>query len=140
MFNNESLRRLHGSRDSENIRNPLYELLSHVKGDGKNVTEITGFTCNRGKEYATTEYIAPKRTLTTTMRAKGYVSPVIPVRTDKPVPKESLMKCMKMSEFGVKKEDFAKIVNMTVNQVGIALDRYTLTENDFMEVLEKSYR
>jgi len=66
----------------------------HVKGDGKNVTEITGFTCNRGKEYATTEYIAPKRTLTTTMRAKGYVSPVIPVRTDKPVPKESLMKCM----------------------------------------------
>jgi len=47
---------------------------------------------------------------------------------------------MKMSEFGVKKEDFAKIVNMTVNQVGIALDRYTLTENDFMEVLEKSYR
>ena len=53
---------------------------------------------------------------------------------------ESGVRDMKMSEFGVAKEDFAKIVDMTVNQVGIDLDRYTLTEEDFMEILEKSYR
>jgi len=47
---------------------------------------------------------------------------------------------LKMSDFGVQKEDFAKIVDMTVNQVGVDLDRYTLTEADFMEILEKSYR
>lgn len=47
---------------------------------------------------------------------------------------------LKMSDYGVKKEDFAKIVDMTVNQVGISIDRYTLTEADFMEILEESYR
>ncbi len=47
---------------------------------------------------------------------------------------------LKMSDYGVKKEDFAKIVDMTVNQVGVALDRYTLTEQDFMDILEESYR
>lgn len=66
----------------------------HVVGEGQEIKEITGFSCNRGKEYASTEFIAPKRTLTTTVRAKNYVSPVIPVRTDKPVPKESVMECM----------------------------------------------
>ena len=45
-----------------------------------------------------------------------------------------------MSDYGVKREDFPKIVDMTVNQVGISIDRYTLTEADFMEILEKSYR
>ena len=45
-----------------------------------------------------------------------------------------------MSDFGVRKEDFAKIVDMAVNQVGVDLDRYTLTEEDFIGILEKSYR
>jgi alcohol dehydrogenase len=47
---------------------------------------------------------------------------------------------MAMSEYGVKKEDFGKIVDMTVNQVGISCDPYTLTEKDFMDILEESYR
>ncbi|MGI6118593.1 MAG: iron-containing alcohol dehydrogenase [Bilifractor sp.] len=46
---------------------------------------------------------------------------------------------MPMSGFGVKKEDFKKIVDMTVHQVGISCDPYTLTDEDFMEILEKSY-
>lgn len=47
---------------------------------------------------------------------------------------------LEMSEYGVKKEDFKKIVDMTVHQVGIDLDRYSLSDDDFMEILEKSYR
>ena len=47
---------------------------------------------------------------------------------------------LKMSEYGVKPEDFKKIVDMTVHQVGVDLDRYTLTDEDFIEILEKSYR
>ncbi len=47
---------------------------------------------------------------------------------------------MKMSEYGVKKEDFQKIVDMTVDQVGISLDRYQLTKQDFLDMLEESYR
>lgn len=53
---------------------------------------------------------------------------------------EAGIRDLKMSDFGVKKEDFAKIVDMTVNQVGVDLDRYTLSESDFMEILEKSFR
>ena len=47
---------------------------------------------------------------------------------------------MKMSEYGVKKEDFQKIVDMTVDNVGIGLDRYQLTKQDFLDMLEESFR
>ena len=47
---------------------------------------------------------------------------------------------MAMSKYGVKPEDFQKIVDMTVDQVGVSLDRYTLTKQDFMEIMEQSYR
>ena len=47
---------------------------------------------------------------------------------------------LKMSDFGVKESDFESIVSMTVDQVGVDLDRYTLTNMDFMEILKASYR
>lgn len=47
---------------------------------------------------------------------------------------------LKMSGFGVKQEDFAEIADMTVNQVGISMDRYPLTVQDFIEILQDSYR
>lgn len=47
---------------------------------------------------------------------------------------------MRMSDYGVSENDFEKIVDMTVNQVGIDLDRYVLTEADFIHILEESYR
>ena len=61
----------------------------HVKNvDGEIIVE--GHTCNRGEVYAKDEFIAPKRILTTTMRVKGGLLPLIPVRTDKPILKEKL--------------------------------------------------
>lgn len=78
----------------------------HVVGEGNEIKEITGFTCNRGKEYATAEFVAPKRTVTTTVKAKKYVSPVIPVRTDKPIPKELMMECMDILNSLVVEEPF----------------------------------
>ena len=56
--------------------------------DGELIVE--GHTCNRGEVYAKDEFIAPKRILTTTMRVKGGLLPLIPVRTDKPILKEKL--------------------------------------------------
>ena len=47
---------------------------------------------------------------------------------------------LKMSEFGITRKDFDKIVNMTVEEVGIGLDRYTLTKEDIYDILEKSYK
>lgn len=56
--------------------------------------KLSGHTCERGYEYALEEYKAPKRILTTTMRIKNGILPVIPVRSSIPVPKGKLFECM----------------------------------------------
>ena len=63
-----------------------------VELDGKEIKSITGHTCKRGEEYARTECIAPRRTLTTTAPVLG--GGVVPVKTDSTVPKELLFECM----------------------------------------------
>lgn len=54
---------------------------------------VTGNTCKRGERYALQEVTAPERTLTTTMYAEGDI--MVPVKTDRPVPREKLSACMK---------------------------------------------
>lgn len=57
---------------------------------------VSGQGCPRGETYAKNEYTAPARTLTTTVKAEGYSTPVIPVRSSKPIPKGRLMECMEV--------------------------------------------
>ena len=57
--------------------------------DGKEVTNITGYTCARGKAYARSEITAPKRILTALVRLYGTQEPVS-VKTSAPVPKEKI--------------------------------------------------
>ena len=57
------------------------------------VTEVTGNTCPRGKQYAINECTNPVRTVTTTARTAD--GGVIPVKTDRPIPKELMFECMK---------------------------------------------
>ena len=59
--------------------------------DGK-VTEVTGNTCPRGKQYAIDECTNPVRTVTTTARTSN--GGVIPVKTDRPIPKGLMFDCM----------------------------------------------
>lgn len=61
----------------------------HVKNQNGELL-IQGHTCKRGVEYARNEFIAPKRILTTTMRVKNGLLPLVPVRTDKPILKGKL--------------------------------------------------
>ncbi len=56
------------------------------------VTEVTGNTCPRGKQYAIDECTNPVRTITTTARTTD--GGVIPVKTDKPIPKDLMFSCM----------------------------------------------
>lgn len=44
--------------------------------------------------------------------------------------------CLK--DFGISRGDFRRIVDMTVDQVGISLDRYTLTKEDMTSILADS--
>lgn len=56
------------------------------------VTEVTGNTCPRGKQYAIDECTNPVRTITTTARTSN--GRVIPVKTDRPIPKNLMFECM----------------------------------------------
>ncbi len=45
-----------------------------------------------------------------------------------------------MSEYGIKKEDLAKVADMVVDVVGIDFDIYDLSKQDVLAIMEKSYR
>ena len=55
---------------------------------------VEGNECKRGEKYAIEEFTAPKRILTTTLQVIDGVLPLIPVRSDKTLPKERLFDCM----------------------------------------------
>jgi len=66
----------------------------HVTGTDTEIQSVTGFTCPRGEKYARSEFTCPVRTLTTTVRIFRATEPLLPVRVDRPIPKEKLFECM----------------------------------------------
>jgi len=65
-----------------------------VTGEGDKIEEVAGYTCKKGLEYAANEFAHPVRILTTTVKTKDEKNPLLPVRSEKPVPKEKIMDCM----------------------------------------------
>lgn len=63
-----------------------------VELEGKEIISISGHTCKRGEEYAKTECTAPMRTVTSTAAIIG--GGVVPVKTDRTIPKELMFECM----------------------------------------------
>lgn len=59
------------------------------------ILEISGHTCPQGEKYATEEFTNPVRTLTTTVSVQEGVLPVLPVRSEKPLPKSMMKECVK---------------------------------------------
>ncbi len=60
------------------------------------VTGMEGYTCDIGEAYVAEEVIAPKRTVTTTVRVSGGALALLPVVSDRPVPKESIFDTLKL--------------------------------------------
>ena len=58
--------------------------------DGSRIISMEGNKCEKSAEFVSQELIEPMRILTTTVRIEGSRWPVIPVRTDKSVPKRLL--------------------------------------------------
>lgn len=67
-----------------------------VRGTDKEIENIDGYICKRGLEYARSEFLNPVRNLTATVKAIDYKSPVISVRTSKPIPKNMQKECMEI--------------------------------------------
>ncbi len=57
------------------------------------ITDVTGFTCPRGKQYAIDECTHPMRTVTSTVRTQ--TGEVVPVKTSHTIPKELMFDLMK---------------------------------------------
>ena len=66
-----------------------------VEIDGKTVRKVLGIKCKKGGEYAKQEIVSPVRVLTTTVKTGRSDAPLVPVRSDKPIPKEKLVPCMR---------------------------------------------
>ena len=50
-----------------------------VTHDGGAIVEVDGQTCRRGIEYAEQELTDPRRMVTTTVRIRGSLHPLLPV-------------------------------------------------------------
>lgn len=66
-----------------------------VKTQNGKVVQTTGQGCKRGEKYAAVEVSDPRRTLTSTVRVRKGSSPLVSVKTTKPIPKELLFATMK---------------------------------------------
>jgi CxxC motif-containing protein len=58
------------------------------------VKDVKGAKCPKGIGYAIAELENPARILTATVLAEGLGLKLVPVRTDKPIPKKDLLKAM----------------------------------------------
>lgn len=63
-----------------------------VEIEGGKIVSIAGNTCRRGAAYAEAETLHPERVLTSTVQTADGRR--IPVKTDRPIPKELLFSCM----------------------------------------------
>lgn len=66
-----------------------------IEVEGKQVIEVTGNACPRGKEYAINEMTNPVRVLTSTVIIENALYPRLPVITSKPIPKDKMMDVMR---------------------------------------------
>ncbi len=90
--------------------------LSVSLSDSGEVLEVTGNACPRGVTYATTECTAPMRTVTTTVRTED--GEVLPVKTDRPVPKGKVFDVMREVARAVAPRD-AKIGDVVISSVAL---------------------
>lgn len=67
-----------------------------VEGSGNEIKSIEGYSCKRGMEFAKSEFTNPVRILTTLVKIDGVENDLLPVRSDKPIPKIAIFDCMKV--------------------------------------------
>ena len=65
-----------------------------VECDGNEVIAVKGHNCKEGKKYAQKEVLFPGRVLTTTVKTGFPGFPMLPVRSNKEIPKDRLIECM----------------------------------------------
>ena len=67
-----------------------------TKKERKEIVNIKGCKCPKGKEYASREIIDPQRVFTAVVKVKGGHLPVVSVKTVKPIPKHRLFDAIRV--------------------------------------------
>ncbi len=62
--------------------------------DKGEIVKISGNKCKEGEKYVLEEHRNPSRVLTATVLVEASVRNLLPVRTNRPVPKNQLKECM----------------------------------------------
>jgi CxxC motif-containing protein len=73
---------------------PLACRVSVAVDDEGHIIQIANFQCKKGKEYAVAEYRTPLRVLTTTVIVEKSRHALLPVRTNRAIPRKELFDCM----------------------------------------------
>ena len=68
----------------------------HLTVDEENDYKVTGNACPRGAEYGRNEMLHPVRVITSTVKIEGADIARLPVKTDRPLPKEKMFDCMQL--------------------------------------------
>jgi len=58
-----------------------------VTHEGKTIVKVDGNQCKKGLDYAAGELTDPRRMVTSTVKVRGGVQPLVPVYTAAPIPK-----------------------------------------------------
>ncbi len=77
---------------------------------------VTGNTCNRGADYGKKETTNPTRTVTSTVKVKNGIRPVVPVKTQSDIPKRKIADCMRALK-GMEAEAPIKIGDIILRDV-----------------------
>jgi CxxC motif-containing protein len=67
-----------------------------VEAENGEITSITGNQCQRGIDYAKDEFFFSGRILTTTVKIDSAEEELLPVRSDRTIPKAKLFSCMEI--------------------------------------------
>ena len=65
-----------------------------VDVENSRVIKVTGNQCPKAEQYAISEIENPSRILTSTVLGQGLILKMIPVRTNKPIPKSRIFEAM----------------------------------------------
>ncbi|MFH1397752.1 MAG: DUF1667 domain-containing protein [Candidatus Omnitrophota bacterium] len=86
------------------------------------IVKVNGNQCPRGQDYAQAEIENPQRILTGAVLTKGLAIKMVPVRTDKPIPRAMILK----AAAEIKKLEVTKPLNIgdiiVSNFMGLAVN------------------
>ncbi len=105
-----------------------------VDGEGDQINSVTGASCKRGEEYARNEFVLPVRTLTSSVGVIDSDRCLLPVRSEKPVPRDRIFDCMDILK-NVKVEAPVKMHQVIVpNIANTGVDIVACAEAERMDV------